>query len=171
MLPVESCRKNCQAGRMSAITVTKRVEHSWLDLFQLVLDVESYPSFVPYCCEVRLLSRRSETPTRTVIVSRMTVGLSALRVSYANRTTGDLINRRIAISSIDGPLRSLDAAWRFDPETEQCCKVTFSVDYQFSSRMLEALVSRMFSGMFSQILDAFEHRADELFSSSRVPGH
>jgi coenzyme Q-binding protein COQ10 len=155
---------------MSATTVTKRIEHSWLDLFQLVLDVESYPSFVPYCCEVRLLSRRSETPTRTVIVSRMTVGLSALRVSYANRTTGDLMNRRIAISSIDGPLRALDAAWRFDPETEQCCKVTFSVDYQFSSRILEALASRMFSKMFSQILHAFEHRANELFSCSRVAG-
>jgi coenzyme Q-binding protein COQ10 len=155
---------------MSAITVTKRVEHSWLDLFQLVLDVERYPSFVPYCRNVRLLSRRSETPTRTVIVSRMTVGLSALRMSYANKTTGDLAKRRIEVSSIDGPLRSLDAAWRFDAETEQCCKVTFSVDYQFSSRTLEALASRMFSGMFSQILHAFEHRADELFPCSRATG-
>jgi coenzyme Q-binding protein COQ10 len=169
MLP-PSLRKRRQAGRMSANTVTKRVEHSWLDLFQLVLDVESYPSFVPYCRDVRLLSRRSETPTRTVIVSRMTVGLPPLRVSYANRTTGDRATRRIEVSSIDGPLRSLNAVWRFDPETERRCNVTFLVDYQFSSLILETLASRMFSGMFSQILHAFERRADELFSCSRAPG-
>ena len=78
---------------MPLVKITRPVAHRWADLFKLVLDVETYPIFVPYCREVKLLSRSVKSPADTVIVSRMTVGLSALEVSYSNRTRGDLAAR------------------------------------------------------------------------------
>jgi len=45
---------------MTSVEKSKLVGYSWSDLFNLVLDVSSYPQFVPHCREVRLLSRRIE---------------------------------------------------------------------------------------------------------------
>jgi coenzyme Q-binding protein COQ10 len=148
---------------MANVETSKLVGYSWSDLFNLVLDVKSYPEFVPHCREVRLLSRRVEEPGTTIILSRMTVGFFAFEVGYANQTTGDAIGRRIRIEALDGPLRYLTAVWSFMPRDDNHTQVHFSVDYEFSNPVLAAVASRVFAAMFSEILIAFERRAVQLF--------
>ncbi len=109
---------------MTVINVTKCIGHSWDDLFNLVIDVERYPKFVPHCREVRLLSRKRE------------------------------------------PCGS--ALWQFAREDDDRCTVVFSADYQFESRVLETLASRVFSAMFAEILNAFERRAGELLVGTKI---
>ncbi len=148
---------------MPSIQTTKLVAHPWSDLFNLVLDVKSYPQFVPHCHDVRLMSRKTPEPGMTVIVSQMTVGFSAFEIGYSNRTTGDAIGRKIIVNSVDGSLRYLSALWRFEPQDETHALVHFSVSYEFSNPVLAAVASRVFAAMFGKILDAFERRADRLF--------
>ncbi|MGB8896672.1 MAG: SRPBCC family protein [Pseudolabrys sp.] len=112
---------------MPRIQTTKFVGYPWADLFNLVLDVRSYPEFVPHCREVRLLSHRMTEPGMTIIVSRMTVGFSAFEVSYANRTTADTTGRQISIAALDGPLRFLNAVWRFEPRDEDQLSYIFGL--------------------------------------------
>ena len=147
----------------SRMRITKRIGHRWTDLFKLVLDMESYPAFVPHCRQVRVLSRRAGDATRTVIVSRMTVGLAALEVSYSNRAIGDATARLIEVEAIDGPLRYLRAVWRFNPDGDDRTEIDFSVDFEFSNFILAAVASRVFSSMFGEMVDAFERRADRRF--------
>jgi coenzyme Q-binding protein COQ10 len=154
---------------MTNIQTTKFVGYPWSDLFNLVLDVKSYPEFVPRCRAVRLLSHRIE-PGITIVVSRMTVGFSALEVSYANRTTADTIGRQISVESLDGPLRFLNAVWSFEPRGEDHTQLHFSVDYEFSNPVLAVVASRVFGVMFSEILNAFERRAARLFSDKSSAG-
>ncbi|HEY6860603.1 MAG TPA: type II toxin-antitoxin system RatA family toxin [Pseudolabrys sp.] len=158
---------------MTSIQTTKFVGYSWPDLFNLVLDVKSYPDFVPRCRAVRLLSRRMTAPGMTIVVSRMTVGYSVFEVSYANRTTADTIGRQISIEALDGPLRFLNAVWRFEPRDADHTQLHFSVDYEFSNPVLAAVASRAFGAMFGEILNAFERRAAQLFSdrNSTGPAH
>jgi coenzyme Q-binding protein COQ10 len=148
---------------MPSLQTTKFVGYPWLDLFNLVLDVNSYPKFVPHCRTVRLLSHHVTGSGITIIVSRMTVGFSALEVSYANQAKADPIRRLISIKAIDGPLHSLNAVWRFEPRDEDHTQVHFSVNYEFKNPVLAAVASRVFSRMFGEILDAFERRAIQLF--------
>jgi coenzyme Q-binding protein COQ10 len=148
---------------MPSLQTTKFVGHPWSDLFNLVLDVNSYPEFVPHCRAVRLLSHHVTGRGITIIVSRMTVGFSALEVDYANRAKADPIRRLISIKALDGPLHSLNAIWRFEPRDENHTQVHFSVDYEFRNPVLAAVASRVFSRMFGEILDAFERRAIQLF--------
>jgi coenzyme Q-binding protein COQ10 len=155
---------------MTSVQTTKLVGCSWSDLFNLVLDVKSYPEFVPHCRAVRLLSRKTEEPGVTIVVSRMTVGLSVFEVGYANRTTADAIGRRISVEALDGPLRYLSAVWSFEPRDENHTQVHFSVNYEFSNPMLAAVASRIFGAMFSEILDAFERRAARLFPRGAATG-
>jgi coenzyme Q-binding protein COQ10 len=155
---------------MTNIQTAKFVGYPWSDLFNLVLDVKSYPEFVPRCRAVRLLSYRIIEPGITIVVSRMTVGFSALEVSYANRTTADKIGRQISVEALDGPLRFLNAVWSFEPRGEDHTQLHFSVDYEFSNPVLAVVASRAFGVMFSEILNAFERRAARLFSVKSSAG-
>ena len=132
----------CPGSVMTSMQTTKLVGYPWSDLFNLVLDVKSYP-IVPRCRKVRLLSHRTTEPGVTIIVSRkgggekgegrrkrgggrgMTVGFSAFEVSYANRTTADTAGRQIRIEALDGPLRFLKAVWRFEPRDEDHTQAAF----------------------------------------------
>lgn len=149
------------------VTTLKFIPHRWTNLFELVLDVKSYPVFVPHCRSVRVLSRKSDGPTKAIILSRMTVGLSLFEVSYANRTVGDAITRRIEVEAVDGPLRYLQVIWKFEPLDDEHTNVKFSVSYEFANPILAGLASRIFASMFGEIVNAFEQRADQLFGCGR----
>ena len=155
---------------MTSIQTTKFVGYPWSDLFNLVLDMKSYPEFVPRCRAVRILSHRTAAPGMTIIVSRMTVGFLAFEVSYANRTTADAIGGKISIEALDGPLRFLNAVWRFEPRDENHTQLHFSVDYEFSNPVLAAVASRAFGAMFGEILNSFERRAARLFHDRESAG-
>lgn len=150
---------------MTCVRTTRVLRYPWVDLFNLVLDVTSYPAFVPHCREVRLLSRQMAGRGKTVIVSRMCVGFSLFEVSYANQTTADPNERKICVEALDGPLRFLDAVWTFEPRDESRTQVQFLVDYEFSNPVFATVASRVFGTMFDKIVDAFERRAAQLFSA------
>jgi coenzyme Q-binding protein COQ10 len=153
---------------MTNVQTAKLVSYPWSDLFDLVLDVQSYPEFVPHCREVRLLSRRVKGPSVTIIISRMIVGFLLFEIGYSNRTTGESIRRRINVEALDGPMRYLNAVWSFEPRDEDHTQVHFSVSYEFSNPLLAAVASRVFGAMFGEILNAFERRAAQLFRN-RMP--
>ena len=152
------------------VAATRRLHHRWKDLYDLVLDIERYPAFVPGCRAVKVYSRAGAPAGRTVIVSRMTVGVAGFDVSYASRTTGDAVARRIEVKALDGALCRLDVLWTLEPDGEEWTSVGFSVDYAFDSAILSAVASRAFAAMFGEILTAFERRAERLFSRAGKRG-
>jgi coenzyme Q-binding protein COQ10 len=157
--------RDLPARRMAA---TRRLHHRWTDLYDLVLDIERYPAFVPGCRAVKVYSCAAAPAGRTVIVSRMTVGVAGLYVSYASRITAGA--RRIEVKAFDGPLRRLDVLWIFEPDGNEWTNVGFSVDYAFDSAILSAVASRGFAAMFDEILAAFQRRADRLFTRTAKRG-
>src|SRR4029453_6063218 len=120
------------------VRMRKRIHHRWTDLFDLVLDLKSYPDFVPHCHAVRVLSRTTHGGNLKV-VSRMTVGMSAIEVSYANRTVANAAAREIIVCAIDGPFHYLRVLWKFRPDGDEWTEVEFAASYKFNSRILAAL--------------------------------
>ena len=151
---------------MTSVQTSKLIAYPWQDLFDLVADVKRYPQFVPHCRALRVLSHRTDEAGKTVVLSRMTVGISAIEVGYANRTVADAVARRIDIEAVDGPLRHLRALWRFEPQDDAHTRVHFSADYEFNSRLLTAVASRAFGAMLAEIPAAFERRAARLLHSA-----
>jgi coenzyme Q-binding protein COQ10 len=146
--------------RTHSVAVYRRVSHPWLVLFDLVLDVESYPRFVPGCTDDRVLHRRDVSPGRTEIVSRMTVGRPPLQFSYTNRTLADRETKRISVASNDGPLRLLNVLWRFVPLDLGRTEIAFTACHEFRSAIVASLAAGLLETLFSRIVEAFEHRAD-----------
>lgn len=131
-------------------------------MFDLVADVESYPQFVPLCEALTVRSRVSEE-ARTVLIATMTVGHRLLRESFTSRVLLDREALTVRAEYLDGPFHHLDNLWRFERIDESASIVHFSIDYEFRSKALAALMGTMFDSAFRKFIAAFEARADAIY--------
>jgi ribosome-associated toxin RatA of RatAB toxin-antitoxin module len=57
----------------------------------------------------------------------------------------------------------LDGEWRFTPLAEHACRIDFKLRYEFSSKLLEKLVGRVFTFIANTMVDAFVKQADRVY--------
>ena len=129
-------------------------------MYAVVSDVEKYPSYLPWCTALRILSRE-RVKDRDVLFAQMAVAYGALREKYTSRVVLDPKERRIDVIQTEGPFRQLENHWQFTPEGEGC-RIDFSISFEFKSRLLNAVAGNKFEKVFLKMADAFESRAREL---------
>ena len=137
-------------------------------MFDLVADVEHYPEFLPLCQKL-VVRRRSTLPSgEEVLVADMQVGYKAIRESFTSRVTLDRRQQVISAEYIDGPFRALENRWTFvdrrSGDGPAGSTVSFFITYEFKNRMLSLLMGSMFDGAFRRFAEAFEQRADQVYS-------
>ena len=136
------------------------VEHPAAAVYALVDDVESYPEFLPWCRGAKVLERG---PNR--IVATLTVGVRGIRQSFttenANRP-GEGIDLRL----LEGPFKRFSAAWRFAPLDEHAARIEFSMEYEFSSKLLGKMLDPLFDQIADTMVSAFSRRADQLYGKT-----
>jgi coenzyme Q-binding protein COQ10 len=137
-------------------------------MFDLVADVESYPQFVPLCREMRVRKRTPNPDGTEVLVADMTVAYKLIRETFSSRVTLDRANFRILVEYLNGPFRELENRWTFRPISSQTCEVEFFISYEFRSRALGLLMGAMFDAAFRRFADAFERRADAVYSAGHA---
>lgn len=148
---------------MASFSTTRRVAHSAADMFELVADAENYPKFVPLCEALRIRGRQDLGDGREVLVADMTVSFKLVRETFTSRVVLDRPGNTIRVAYLDGPFRHLDNVWTFRVLDETSCEVGFSIDYEFKSRTLGALMGAMFDRAFRKFAEAFEARADLVY--------
>lgn len=149
---------------MPSFTTDRRVRHSAGKMFDLVADVESYPSFVPLC-ERLVVRGRATTNGKDVLVADMTIAYKLIRETFSSRVTLDRAGLKIDVVYLDGPFRHLDNRWTFTPVSENESIVHFWIDYEFRSRTLGVLMGVVFDRAFRKFAEAFETRADEKYGA------
>jgi coenzyme Q-binding protein COQ10 len=147
---------------MPHFSTERHARHSAADMFALVADVEKYPEFLPMC-EKLVVRGRSEEDGREVLVADMTIAYAVVRETFTTRVTLDRAALTIDADYINGPFHHLDSQWQFVPEGERACLVRFTIDYEFKSRMLTAVMGSAFEGVFRKFGEAFEKRADAVY--------
>ncbi len=142
---------------------TKRhVAHAPEKMFLLVADVEKYPEFLPLC-EALVVRSRKEREGRTMLVADMTVGYKAIRETFTSQVQLKPDENVIDVKYVDGPFRYLSNVWKFEPDGEGGTNILFSIDYEFKSRILGAIMGSMFDRAFRMFAEAFEKRADLIY--------
>jgi coenzyme Q-binding protein COQ10 len=129
-------------------------------MYAVVADVERYPEFLPWCAALRILSKE-RVKDCDVLRAEMLVGFGALRERYTSRVVLDRVAHAVDVAQTNGPFRQLESRWRFTPEGEGC-RVEFSIAFEFSSRLLDAVAGRAFEHAVLKMADAFETRAKAL---------
>lgn len=146
---------------MKRVARSAIVPHSAAELYALVEDVESYPRFLPWCLGAEVKSR---SPGATL--ATLTVGLRGVKQSLTTQNA-NRAPEAIDMKLVEGPFRRFAAGWRFQPLGESACKVEFSMEFEFASRALAALLQPLFEKIADGMVDAFTRRADEIHGAAR----
>jgi coenzyme Q-binding protein COQ10 len=125
-------------------------------MYAVVSDVENYPEFLPWVVALRVLSRRE-----TGLTAEMAVGYGALRERYTSDVALDPATHRIDVTQTKGPFKALENHWRFTPK-DGGCEVEFSILFEFSSKLLQAVAGAKFEKALLKMTDAFAARAKQL---------
>lgn len=134
-------------------------------LFDLVADIERYPEFLPWCVGCRVTRREGN-----VIWGDLMVGFKVFRESFTSKVT---LSRpgRIDVQYINGPFRYLDNHWLFHPEDDgRATRIEFYIDFEFHSRMLQAVVRTAFNEAVRRMVHAFERRAQQIYGTEVPAG-
>ncbi|HUL93565.1 MAG TPA: type II toxin-antitoxin system RatA family toxin [Burkholderiales bacterium] len=145
---------------MSKVSRSALVSHSPQQMFALVSEIESYPTFLPWCDRARVSER---TGNRTVATLR--INFRGLKEEFTTENR-DRPGERIDMKLVSGPFRSLEGSWRFIPLSDKACKVELNLSYEFASRLLDRVVGAVFDGIANSLVDAFARQADRRFGSS-----
>jgi len=148
---------------MPSFSTKRRVRHSASNMFDLVVDMEKYPAFVPLCTALKVRSRTDKGEGVSVVIAEMTVAYKMIRQTFVTRDTLDRPNLKILVEYLDGPFSRLQNRWVFHPTGEDTCEVEFFIEYEFKSRTLAMLMGAMFDTAFRKFAAAFEKRADEVY--------
>jgi ribosome-associated toxin RatA of RatAB toxin-antitoxin module len=125
-------------------------------MYALVNDVEAYPQFLPWCETAVVLSLTDE-----VMNARLKVKKG--RLDYVLTTANQLTpGRTINLELIDGPFRKFHGVWDF-AAADGGCLIDFSVDFEFSSRILGAVLAAAFRPIADSMVDAFKARAHDIY--------
>lgn len=132
--------------------------YSKQQLFDLVLDVEKYPQFLPWCRAARILKRGENE-----FLAELVISFAHLSESYVSRVTFSA-PETIDVALVRGPFEHLTNNWRFLACENGDTMIDFSLDFKFRSRMLEKLIGSLFSKATAKMVSAFKTRAEILYS-------
>lgn len=131
-------------------------------MFDLVADVEQYAQFAPWC----VASRINQWESDTVFTADLVVGYKVFRERFSSRVIL-APHKEIFIEYLKGPLKNLKNRWVFTDDGQGGCVIDFSVDFEFQNGALQALATMFFNEVVKRMVDAFEKRAESLYSSSQ----
>lgn len=142
---------------MTRIERSALVGHSPRRMFELVRDVPSYPRFLSWCSGASV-----ESEAEGEQVAGLEIRLAGIRQQFRTRNTLTPPHR-IDMTLVSGPFRELAGVWTFDPVGEEGCRVTLSLAFEFSSRLLAGALERGFARVADRLVDDFCRRADQVY--------
>lgn len=126
-------------------------------LFDLVMDIESYPEFLPWCSYAAINEKKRNSLTADVVI-----GYKFYRETFSSRVHFKKPTE-VEVEYLKGPMRHLHNKWEFKNLRGGKCEVDFYVDFSLQSRLLETLVDQFFQKALMKMISAFEVRAKDLY--------
>ena len=149
---------------MPKASVKRLIECTKEQLIDLVLDIEKYPQFVPFCLDSKIYEKK-EKDNLLLIIADLTIGKGPLKDTYKSDVKFNKKDNSIYVTNLDGPLKHLENKWHFKQENN-FTEVSFDVDFELKNDFLNIIMIKSFKFGLDKIADAFQKRAEELFSKS-----
>ena len=146
---------------MPKATVRRLIECNKKQLIDLVLDIESYPKFIPYCLGARIYKKKQKEHL-TLIIADLTIGKGPLKATYKSDVRFNKTTDTIQVTNIEGPLKHLDNKWLF-VEKNDFTEIFFDIDFEIENKFLNIVMSKSFQYGLDKIADSFQKRANDLF--------
>jgi len=125
---------------MPSSSVKKKISCSKEDLINMVLDIEKYPEFVPWCLDSKVYEKKDKGDT-VEIIADLTIGKSFFKETYKSFVTYNKSTDTIYVTNIDGPLKHLENKWFFK-DLGDSSEVEFQVDFELKNKILNLLMNK-----------------------------
>tara|TARA_B100000780_G_C20842027_1_gene334637 strand:- start:146 stop:592 length:447 start_codon:yes stop_codon:yes gene_type:complete len=146
---------------MPRASVKRLIQCDKNQLIDLVLDIERYPTFVPYCINAKVYEK-NDVGDFINIIADLTIGKGLFKDTYKSDVKFDKKHNSIYVTNIDGPLKHLNNKWTFKDHKEGT-EIYFDVDFEIKNKFLNILMATSFQYGLDKIADAFQKRANQLF--------
>ena len=155
----------------------KRVHKSILlwysprEMYDLVVDIDAYPRFLPWCETAEVLETAHGGMT-----ARLTLAKGGMRHAFTTRHE-HVAGEQVTVTLVDGPFSLLEGLWRFLPigkaleaddleaASAKACRIEFDLRYAFASKPFEAVVSPVFDRIADTLVDSFVVRAEQVYGA------
>ena len=127
----------------------------------MVLDIEQYPEFVPWCLDGKI-NEKKETNDFIEIKADLKVGKKFINETYSSLVLYSKKKDLITVTNIYGPLKYLKNEWKFK-EINNKTELDFIIDFELKNNFLNIIMKNYFNFGLNKITDAFEQRAIKLF--------
>ena len=149
---------------MPTASIKKIVPCSKRNLIEMVLDIEKYPEFVPWCLDGKIHDKIDKGDT-IEIKADLTIGRSFFKETYKSFVIYNKSKDSIYVTNMDGPLKHLKNEWFFK-QIGDSSEIDFHVDFELKNKILNILMNKSFELGLKKIADAFENRAIQLFKAN-----
>ena len=149
---------------MPKASVKRSIECEKNQLIDLVLDVDKYPLFVPFCLDSKVHEKK-EQGDLILMIADLTIGKGPLKDTYKSDVKYYKKDDTIFVTNLDGPLKHLENRWHFK-QLNKTTEVSFEVDFELKNEFLNMIMTKSFQFGLDKIADSFEKRAELLFSKS-----
>ena len=150
---------------MPKASVNRSINCSKDDLVSLVLDIEKYPTFVPFCLDAKVHEKKQKGDL-ILIIADLTIGKGPFKDTFKSDVKFNKKENTIFVTNLDGPLKYLENKWIFK-ENSSNTDVSFEVDFELKNEFLNIVMTKSFQFGLNKIADSFEKRANELFNKTK----
>ena len=146
-------------GLMPIINRSALVMYSVEEMYQLINNVVDYPRFIPDCSDSKIISQDDNTITAALLISK-----GGIKKWFTTKNT--LIkNQQVILNLVDGPFNKLIGSWTLKSLSEEACKISLELEYEFSNKVFDLAFGRIFDHLANNMVQAFTQRAKEVYSA------
>ena len=146
---------------MPKASVKRLIECNKNQLIDLVLDIEKYPEFVPFCYAAKIHETVDEKDSIKIIAD-LTIGKGPFKDTYKSDVRYNKKNDSIFVTNIDGPLNHLENRWTFEQQNQNT-EISFDINFEIENKFLNIIMEKSFQFGLNKIADSFQKRANDLF--------
>ena len=151
---------------MSTASIKKIISCKKEQLIEMVLDIEKYPQFVPWCIEGKVYDK-NESSDLVTFNGDLKVGKSILNETFSSYVTYYKEKDTIIVTNLDGPLKHLKNEWKFK-EVNNSTQLEFFIDFELKNPILNGIMRKSFELGLNKIAKAFEERANKLYNVHNI---
>jgi coenzyme Q-binding protein COQ10 len=146
---------------MSSASIKKIIPCKKNQLIEMVLDIEKYPEFVPWCIEGKVIDK-NESADLITFNGDLKVGKSFLNETFSSQVSYHKEIDKIIVTNLGGPLKHLKNEWFFK-EINNNTQLEFFIDFELKNPILNGIMKKSFELGLNKIAKAFELRAIKLY--------
>ena len=134
------------------------VNHPAKLLFDIVIDIESYPEYIPWCTRMVVNERKKNEIYADMYVQYKFI----LAQKFGSHVKFDRSKLFIQTNYIEGPLKNLTTNWKFERIDDNISKIFFNVNFEFKNFIHQKLAETFYPLVENKMIESFKVRADEI---------